>query len=159
MMDYLFPARCRHCKALQSRHALLCSDCQDHFTLLDATSDPCDLSTHASCFDPVGPVMSLVHSLDPATYKLLASLFVVQLDRLNWPNVDCLYSAIAPDLTRYVKRYLRLRTRRFALRDRILLVPTIWPLTPRQRHRLYNRYPRQIYNLSIISDLNKNWSK
>jgi len=113
LVDALYPPRCLHCMQEMGKHARLCSHCLFQFTLiapegrcekcfssistLHGTCKPCREKRHAmrklgACFESYGPASTLLHTFlrsgHPHLAREIASLIVLQLDSLQFPDFD-----------------------------------------------------------------------
>jgi len=108
LLDILYPPTCTSCRALLEKNAPFCSDCLETFTLLpkeghcvkcfaeipqlSGTCKGCrklasPFRKLGACFDSFGPGKSLLNSVHA---KDIASLIILQLEKLHFPNFDAL---------------------------------------------------------------------
>ena len=113
-MNVLYPSACFHCKSLLHNRGLLCEDCLETFSLLDAEGrcvkcfaeipaitgvcKPCRKISHpfyrlATCFDAYGPAKSILNAFFNGQTHLakdIAAYFVIQIDKLKFPQFKSL---------------------------------------------------------------------
>lgn len=110
--DFLFPPLCLHCQAfITEKNRFFCHSCSPFFDLIfpqercfycfcENERKICKRcrkrkglkNPHAAVWEYFGPVVTFIKKLEkeanPALIKLAASFFIVQLNRLPFPQVD-----------------------------------------------------------------------
>ena len=152
MIRFLYPPYCRHCDQKLEKHALLCKTCLSHLNWSDVKSVGCILFYEASVFVRLGPILSLLPfaKTEPSIAKLFASFMVYYQKQLDTPPIDGLYFASDTLLAREYRALTKQRRRFFAKPEETLFVPTLKPLTYKQKKRILKRVPSRIVNLSIV---------
>jgi predicted amidophosphoribosyltransferase len=116
LLDFVYPALCRHCHAsLQDRTHLLCSLCAENLVLCDPANrcrlcfrstqgraicpdcaeQPIVYNKCAAACENEGPALTLLSQYRqnaPQLFKALGSLMAMQVLQLNWPVPDLIVS-------------------------------------------------------------------
>ncbi|HPE85385.1 MAG TPA: double zinc ribbon domain-containing protein [Chlamydiales bacterium] len=148
VLDFLFPARCRHCGVDLERYALLCPNCLEHVVFMEGKEESCHAYVQRACFEACGPILSLIHDKDPGVAKLLAALMVLQYKQIGWPECDGV--AGRGLLGYYFSKLTGVKRAKKPWVDQELLVLSLRPLTYKERARLFRRFPKKLLNLSVI---------
>ncbi|MCP5491469.1 MAG: hypothetical protein H7A40_00305 [Chlamydiales bacterium] len=152
ILDFLFPPRCCNCQTLLKRHYPLCKECQSHIELASIEVQSCSYRA-IHCFDHLSPIKSL-HSkaCHPSVAKLMAAFLIVQLNHLSHEPIDSVYilNSRSKPLATYCARFLKLPLNRKAY-ERCILVPSIHPMTPKEKRRLAAKYPRALIHISLFA--------
>ncbi len=150
-LDFLFPPRCNHCQILIDRHYPLCKECQSHIELAPIDEQSCSYrATH--CFERDSPIKSLqCKACHPSIAKLMASFLIVQLKHLSHDPIESVYilNSRSEPLATYCSRFLKVPLNRKA-HERCILIPSIHPMSPKEKRRLAQKYPRAIVHLSLF---------
>lgn len=118
LLRWIYPAYCLHCEVeVEELHHPLCRACLSQIEWVDPTQrciycgisldregvcERCqthsvDIQPHTSLFSPFGPILNLHRDfLQNSRAKLLASFIVVGLNRLCWPDPDCVVPLLLP---------------------------------------------------------------
>ncbi len=151
LLNFIFPPRCFHCQEPLQRHSPLCQDCLDHVALVDVPTQICSINT-VHCFDDHSPARSLLpRARDPSIAKLLAAFLIVQFTKLKTEAIQNVYRLprSGKALSAYCAYFLRLPVNR-RIYDRSVLLPTLFPLTTKEKNRLAEELPRQVIHISLF---------
>ena len=118
LLRYIYPAQCLHCEVeVEKLHHPLCKACLSQIEWIDPAQScikcgvpldregvcgrcrthPVGLQPHISLFSPLGPILNLHRDfLRNSRADLLASFVVVGLNRLSWPDFDCVVPLLLP---------------------------------------------------------------
>lgn len=148
VLDFLFPARCRHCGVNLEKYALLCADCLEHVVTVESEEASCHAYVQRACFEACGPIVTLIHCKDPGVAKLLAALMVLQYRQMGWPKCDGIVGKGL--LGYYFSKLTGIKKAKKPWVDQEVLVLSLRPLTYREKTRLFRRFPQKLLNLSVI---------
>ena len=178
MRDFFFPRNCLHCEEpISGKEKYFCTACQEHLQLVKPShrcphcfryANPClycrknpsPWTRRAALFEAAGPGKSLQLSLGyPGVLELVASLIVVQLEKLQWKEPNeityqpySLFERIekGPDLTPELVKLLKKKLRPQKNSDPVILVITT-DNRQVQTEKLLHRFPKELLRLDITT--------
>lgn len=95
--------------------------------------------------------MSLVHAVnEPVVQKMLAALITTYYCQLDMPFPEIVVRGGDRELGSCVSKLLNVPIKKHQLTDRIVLVPTIYPLNQKWKRKLFHVFPKKLINLTVI---------